>query len=259
MLAALDLARQKLSRLASALTEVDAYHGSRNDVGGDLKRLWSNDAKEAFGRLRAALSTIEGEATHDQPAGREEAARRASEHLDGALSALEASCSEIKDAGLLDRWRGAFEAGVAAVRAALTLLGAARTPRRPTTTVEKVGGERYAILCAACGQKAAEVTVEPFPFEHDPPTLVYRGLTFRRALGDDNREAAFAALERGDLEALHELVTRDVVAEGLDCYCPDCGAAYCREHYDLLERWDDGFYDCTWGRCPNGHERIVDD
>ncbi|MBI4280420.1 MAG: hypothetical protein HY660_18360 [Armatimonadetes bacterium] len=26
-----------------------------------------------------------------------------------------------------------------------------------------------------------------------------------------------------------------------------------------VEEWDAGFYDCSYGTCPNGHRRIIDD
>ena len=47
--------------------------------------------------------------------------------------------------------------------------------------------------------------------------------------------------------------------DGIGAYCPRCDKAYCRFHYDLSEEWDQGFYDCTYGTCPEGHRRIVDD
>jgi hypothetical protein len=32
-----------------------------------------------------------------------------------------------------------------------------------------------------------------------------------------------------------------------------------RSHYQLVTEYDDGFYDCTRGTCPEGHRRMVDD
>jgi len=43
-------------------------------------------------------------------------------------------------------------------------------------------------------------------------------------------------------------------------FCPECDANYCGTHWD---RWDvfddDGWHDCIRGRCPNGHERMLED
>jgi len=47
--------------------------------------------------------------------------------------------------------------------------------------------------------------------------------------------------------------------EGIDAYCPECDRIYCWNHYKLEEEWDEGFYDCTYGECPKGHKRMIDD
>jgi hypothetical protein len=43
------------------------------------------------------------------------------------------------------------------------------------------------------------------------------------------------------------------------CYCPPCDAHYCADHWQQEEVYDDGFYDCTYGVCPRGHRRLIDD
>jgi hypothetical protein len=42
-------------------------------------------------------------------------------------------------------------------------------------------------------------------------------------------------------------------------YCPDCQLNYCAKDWRTYVVFDDGFYDCTMGRCPNGHEHMADD
>jgi hypothetical protein len=42
-------------------------------------------------------------------------------------------------------------------------------------------------------------------------------------------------------------------------WCPTCGATYCADHWLVSVEHDQGFYDLTRGRCPEGHERILDD
>jgi hypothetical protein len=42
-------------------------------------------------------------------------------------------------------------------------------------------------------------------------------------------------------------------------YCPDCGQNYCRADWHAAVRLDDGFCDYTIGRCPHGHEHMIDD
>jgi len=70
------------------------------------------------------------------------------------------------------------------------------------------------------------------------------------------------------LNAVEEIVTSDapdpaalrrIDWELAPFYCSDCGLNYCRADWRTIVLVDEGFYDCTMGWCPNGHEHIVDD
>lgn len=52
---------------------------------------------------------------------------------------------------------------------------------------------------------------------------------------------------------------RRVDCELAPFYCPDCGQNYCRADWDTYVLLDDGFYDCTMGTCPSGHQHMVED
>jgi hypothetical protein len=42
--------------------------------------------------------------------------------------------------------------------------------------------------------------------------------------------------------------------------CGECGVAYCGRCWDIgPPLFDEGFYDCTRGTCPKGHEQTLDD
>jgi hypothetical protein len=43
------------------------------------------------------------------------------------------------------------------------------------------------------------------------------------------------------------------------CRCPTCEQSYCADCWSVRVEQDEGFYDCTRGRCPRDHERILDD
>ena len=64
-----------------------------------------------------------------------------------------------------------------------------------------------------------------------------------------------SAIEQGDVRRLHGL---DL--EFAPFYCPKCDAIYCGSHW---VRWDvfdeDGWHDSIRGRCPNSHERMLED
>ncbi len=45
-------------------------------------------------------------------------------------------------------------------------------------------------------------------------------------------------------------------------YCPTCDASYCSDHWDWWDVWDDewvAWRDSVRGRCPHGHERMLED
>ena len=63
--------------------------------------------------------------------------------------------------------------------------------------------------------------------------------------------SALAASDAASLFAIH--------FEYAPFWCPDCPASYCSEHYRHWDVRDEGFFDCTRGVCPNGHERMLID
>ena len=45
-------------------------------------------------------------------------------------------------------------------------------------------------------------------------------------------------------------------------YCPNCDACYCGDHWNHWEVYEDespGWYDCVIGKCPKGHEKMIED
>jgi hypothetical protein len=62
-------------------------------------------------------------------------------------------------------------------------------------------------------------------------------------------------LIRTDLLELHRL---DSDAFGF--ICGKCGFAYCIDCWENVhETFDEGFHDDTRGRCPEGHEQMLQD
>jgi len=65
----------------------------------------------------------------------------------------------------------------------------------------------------------------------------------------------FESLSRGDYVAAAR-IDPDFVG----FYCDDCKKIYCKNCWDVgPPEFDEGFYDCTFGTCPEGHEQTVDD
>ena len=84
-------------------------------------------------------------------------------------------------------------------------------------------------------------------------------ITYETSLNIALANDLFSILQKKDLLGVHNFMKKYHSYEGVDAYCPECNKIYCWEHYNAREEFDDGFYDCTYGECPNGHRRMIDD
>jgi hypothetical protein len=132
--------------------------------------------------------------------------------------------------------------------------------------------------CDRCGSESCVVTLLP-PFGRDPqaPPPASPGSspgesplfqdTIRLSIdGPVKLTHTFLPGMTVDIAAIEAaLRQRDPVAlyavdrEYAPFWCRACGRGYCRACWVVWVDYDDGFYDCTRGRCPDGHERIMDD
>jgi hypothetical protein len=65
------------------------------------------------------------------------------------------------------------------------------------------------------------------------------------------------AIAAADVDVLYGLNPELVPA-----WCPTCAASYCQKHWRLeVAGADDhpGWYEATYGTCPEGHRRVLDD
>ncbi|MFX1388949.1 MAG: hypothetical protein ACFE9Z_02670 [Promethearchaeota archaeon] len=124
--------------------------------------------------------------------------------------------------------------------------------------VIKVSDLEYHLPCSKCGKIAVKYIIGYGRFDENE-ALVFRGITHERSLKINLSEELFKLLQKEDLEGIHNFMKKHHSFEGLDAYCPKCDKIYCWEHYDAREEYDDGFYDCTYAICPNGHKRMIDD
>ena len=117
-----------------------------------------------------------------------------------------------------------------------------------------------AYRCDVCGDDAGQVVLQFFR-GYDDVTVVVDGLIGQMTtwLSPPKIAPVETALAGGTPLALYELDR-----EWASFYCPDCKKSYCRKHWDTEVVYDDdpemrGWYDCTYGTCPAGHRRMVDD
>ncbi len=128
----------------------------------------------------------------------------------------------------------------------------------PDAPVIKIHDSEFQLPCSICGEIAFILRVE-IPHHVREKRLVYKGLTHTGDLDIKYAPRIFAYLEEQKIADVHREIERIRIGKGIDAYCPDCNQVYCHGHYWLKEQWDEGFYDCTYGICPHGHQRMVDD
>ena len=131
--------------------------------------------------------------------------------------------------------------------------------------------------CAACGNVAATVTLvepgQPGPTRTPEPPGAQPGVgSFLSSAFPDQ---AHLAIDGGPVSVAHGFVPIERVAAALEAsdaaalfainyeyapfWCPRCNASYCGDDYRSWVTFDEGFYDATYGVCPEGHERELDD
>jgi hypothetical protein len=114
--------------------------------------------------------------------------------------------------------------------------------------------------CALCNTLAG--TVELLPPGHAEglgkatATIFLKDFigTEKVVLSDEQSAAVNTALTNADAAALHKI-------ERLwaPFYCPTCANVYCRKHWTIVPVYDESFFDCSYGWCPKGHKRMVED
>jgi hypothetical protein len=107
--------------------------------------------------------------------------------------------------------------------------------------------------CGLCEKPAATIRLAA------DGEIVIDGLVCRMTMNvaPERQPRVRAILETLDVRGLYALND-----EWASFYCPSCGRSYCADHWQLDVRYDDdfsGWYDCTYGTCPMGHRRMVDD
>jgi hypothetical protein len=216
------------------------------------KGMWRSDAKEMYYLLVLADQTL----THGKDPAKAQAV------LQGAESRFEQVGSELRALG---------EPGLALEEELKQTFAACRTylleripPQaqerlEPPARVIKKSDEEYALPCSVCGKIAVAVH-PPGETEKILKGVICSGITRSLGLKIDDQPKILGWLAHGDLASLHSYMDKDEdIDGGLDAYCPQCDRIYCYIHYNVRREWDEGFYDCSHGTCPQGHTRLIDD
>ncbi|WP_182376445.1 hypothetical protein [Nocardioides sp. WS12] len=113
----------------------------------------------------------------------------------------------------------------------------------------------FEFTCSACGAVAATLSTQGAGHP------VYDGPSYRLVFLGENTGIAPAGLVelvsgRDQIDPLD--VARLTGDLGAFC-CTVCELNYCAKCWSTWIDFDEGFYDCTRGRCPSGHEQLLDD
>jgi hypothetical protein len=112
-------------------------------------------------------------------------------------------------------------------------------------------------ICLVCSQEAGAIALSKMEDGHE---IVRESFTsnLTSRVSPSALPTVKSAIER---ECARDLFHCDF--EYAPFYCPKCDASYCKDHwvrYDVFDN-DDGFvwHDSIRGRCPEGHERKLED
>ncbi|MFX1426479.1 MAG: hypothetical protein ACFFBE_08500 [Promethearchaeota archaeon] len=234
---------------------------SLKDLDDSTKDIWLSDVKEFF---HNAVSAWEMLITNSKEELILEKIKSSKSYLYAARNRLSQVISElkifpsIKSSILVERAETAFTECWDAFWVIYEKILPDNATIKSNKRVVKVSASKYHLPCSICSKNAVEFKIGYGRFDKRE-SLVFRGITIETSLNVVLAKALFKILKKKDLLSAHNFMKKYHSIEGIDAYCPKCDKIYCWEHYNAIEEYDDGFYDCTYGVCPKGHKRMIDD
>ena len=121
---------------------------------------------------------------------------------------------------------------------------------------ERAVAAEGSFICSVCPKEAGRLMLLGNAFA---PQLSRHSFTSAMVVGvaADQFEDVRRAIDMRDAKALYAL---DL--EYAPFFCPRCNAVYCGAHWVKWDVFDDDnprYHDSVRGRCPSGHERMLED
>jgi len=251
--------REYISGLEKVKDEIIQYWKTGTDLDDNTRNLWTSDMKECYYSIIAAWQmlssgTQKDSQFHDSAGNFLKAAESRLAQVRSELTSIDTN-----DAQRLNReLEESFNYCYLALSAELASLSVPKKAEPSLQKVIKAAENEYHLPCAVCGEIAVKFKIGRSRFDKED-SLVFSGITFSTSLAKDLAPQLFKHLEQENLSQVHAFMKKHHKPEGLDAYCPTCGKIYCTRHYQTREEYDEGFYDCTYGTCPQGHKRIIHD
>lgn len=252
--------RDYIQELEDVKDEIIGFLNSDDDdIDNATENVWISDAKEFYFSVVTAWEML-----HFTVRGMKNHLNDSKGFLYRAKSRLAQSISELKTfderkiSKLITKANAAFEKCWNAFQREYKLMEPDINVMKPVPRVIKKSNHEYQLPCSICGEIAVDYRIGVGQFDK-AEKLLYRGIICGTSLNKGLADDLFEILENEDIAGVHEFMKNHHSYEGLDAYCPECDNIYCWNHYKLEEEWDEGFYDCTYGECPKGHRRMIDD
>jgi hypothetical protein len=251
--------RDYIQELEDIKDGIENFLISRKKLDEVTKNLWISDIKEFYYNTVAAWEML-----NSTSKGKLKYLENSKNFLYLARGLLAKSISELKFYkeelvnNLIKEVEISFEKCWNAFHFEFERLTPNKENNRPFARIVKISDKEYHLPCSSCGKISVEYKIGFGRFD-DLESLVYSGITHSRSLRKDLATELFEIIKKKNILGVHQFMQKYHSSEGLDAYCPQCDTIYCWEHYNAREEYDDGFYDCTYGTCPNGHRRMIDD
>ncbi len=133
--------------------------------------------------------------------------------------------------------------------------------------------QKATFYCANCGKAALVLTLVPAGKTHPKSKSKEKGDVFIY----DKSEKPFCIIENDLFKSRVNLKEADLKTFAillsledsiglyqmnkalLPTFCPQCSKYYCGEHWNVNILFDDGYFDCANGTCPEGHKKTIED
>jgi hypothetical protein len=253
--------RDYVQKIEDIMEDIINYLISLKDLDESTRNIWTSDVKAFFSNTVSAwelLVTIKEEnSTSKHIADSKSYLYAARNRLSQIISQLNIFQNR-KSSALILQVENAFREYWDALWINYDELLPRKSYRKPSKRIMKISDLEYHLPCSVCSKIAVNFKIGYGRLD-EKEMLVFRGITLETSLKVELAKLVFKLLEEDDLSGIHDFMKKYHSPEGVDAYCPECDKLYCWEHYDAKEEYDDGFYDCTYGECPKGHKRMIDD
>jgi len=250
--------RNLIQTLEEVKDTIIKFLNSQTTLDVSTQHMWITDVKEAYYNVVAGWQMLDAVAK-----GKKTYVASSQRFLEAANSRVAQCISELRSVDdklaleLETKLQRAFNACHAAIVKELEPYIAPQHPNPPRNQIIQINEGEYHLPCMVCGEIAVIFELGGVLGESG---IIYHGITHRTSLDLLMKDSIVQCLKHTNIAGIHSLVQeKKSMEDGLDAYCPRCDKIYCKRHYNVTEEWDEGFYDCSYGTCPEGHRRIIDD